>query len=99
LQIILEEAQSHTITEWAEIAGIRVRDIIDLAHEFTSHGRRACADLHRGVSQHTNGYYNVLSWYVLNCLIGNVDHAGGMINGNLRPHGRQERASPSRWAA
>lgn len=82
LQVILDEAQSRTITEWAEIAGIRTRDIIDLAHEFTSHGRRACVDLHRGVSQHTNGYYNVLSWYVLNCLIGNVDHAGGMINGS-----------------
>jgi tetrathionate reductase subunit A len=37
--------------------------------------------MHRGVSQHTNGFYNVMAWYVLNCLIGNVDHAGGMIRG------------------
>lgn len=81
LQIIYEEAQQHTISEWAEIAGIQARDIVELAHEFTSHGPRACADLHRGVSQHTNGFYNVLAWFVLNSLVGNHDHAGGMIRG------------------
>lgn len=81
LQIIYEEAQTRTISEWAEIAGIRERDVVELAREFTSHGTRACADLHRGVSQHTNGFYNVMAWYTLNCLIGNVDHVGGMIKG------------------
>ena len=35
--------------------------------------------IHRGVSQHTNGFYNVLSWYTLNALLGNFDHAGGLI--------------------
>lgn len=79
LQIIYEEATSRTIAEWAEIAGISEQDVVALAREFTSHGTRACADLHRGVSQHTNGFYNVMAWYTLNCLIGNVDHAGGMI--------------------
>jgi tetrathionate reductase subunit A len=81
LQIILEEAQRYNVAEWAEIAGIREQDVVQLAREFTSHGTRACADLHRGVSQHTNGFYNVMAWYTLNCLIGNVDHAGGMIKG------------------
>ncbi|MFW6097357.1 MAG: molybdopterin-dependent oxidoreductase, partial [Chloroflexota bacterium] len=79
LQIIYEEAQRYSLAEWASIAGIRESDIVDLAREFTSHGSRACADLHRGVSQHTNGFYNVMAWYTLNCLVGNVDHAGGMI--------------------
>lgn len=79
LQLVYEEAKSRTIAEWAEIAGINERDILALAREFTSHGQRACADLHRGVSQHTNGFYNVTAWYTLNCLVGNVDHAGGMI--------------------
>ncbi|MBP6472518.1 MAG: molybdopterin-dependent oxidoreductase [Chloroflexi bacterium] len=81
LQIIYEEATSRTIAEWAEIAGISEQDVVILAREFTSHGTRACADLHRGVSQHTNGFYNVMAWYTLNCLIGNADHAGGMIKG------------------
>ena len=81
LQIIYEEAQSRTIAEWAAIAGIKEEDIVELAAEFTSHGTKACADIHRGVSQHTNGFYNVISWYTLNCLIGNPDHVGGMIKG------------------
>jgi tetrathionate reductase subunit A len=81
LQIILEEAQKYTIEEWADTAGISAKDIIELADEFTSHGPRAAADLHRGVSQHTNGFYSILAWYTLNCLIGNHDHKGGMIKG------------------
>lgn len=79
LQIIAEAAQSKTITEWAQIAGVRERDIVDLANEFTSHGTRACADIHRGPSQHTNGFYSNLAWYTVNALIGNFDHPGGMI--------------------
>jgi tetrathionate reductase subunit A len=81
LQIIYEATKEHTIAEWAEIAGIRERDILELADEFTRHGNKACVDLHRGVSQHTNGFYNVLAWYTLNCLVGNPDHVGGMIKG------------------
>jgi anaerobic selenocysteine-containing dehydrogenase len=79
LQIIAEAAQSKTIAEWAQIAGVRERDIVDLAVEFTSHGTRACADIHRGPSQHTNGFYSNFSWYTVNALIGNFDHPGGMI--------------------
>jgi len=79
LQILLESAQEHTIAEWAEIAGVRERDILELAAEFTSHGRKAVADIHRGPSQHTNGFYNNNAWYVVNLLIGNFDYAGGTI--------------------
>ncbi len=81
LQIIYEAASEHTLAEWAEIAGIREQDILELADEFTRHGNKACVDMHRGVSQHTNGFYNVLAWYTLNCLVGNPDHLGGMIKG------------------
>jgi len=79
LQILLESAQQHTLAEWAEIAGVRESDIIELAAEFTAHGRKACADIHRGPSQHTNGFYNNTAWYTVNLLIGNFDYAGGMI--------------------
>ncbi len=81
LQLIYEEATSRNMDEWAEITGLNKQDIVEVAREFTSHGTRACADLHRGVSQHTNGFYNVIAWYAVNCLVGNVDHAGGMIYG------------------
>lgn len=78
-QIISDSAHEHTLEEWAEICGISADDIEELAREFTSYGRQAVADIHRGVSQHTNGFYNVLAWYTLNALLGNFDHAGGLI--------------------
>jgi tetrathionate reductase subunit A len=79
LQIIAEAAQSKPVKEWAQIAGVAEADIVDLSREFTSHGTRAVADIHRGPSQHTNGFYNNMAWYTLNSLIGNPDHKGGMI--------------------
>lgn len=79
LQIISDSAHERSLEEWAEICGLRVQDIEEVAFEFTNHGKKAVADIHRGVSQHTNGFYNVLAWYTLNALIGNYDHAGGLI--------------------
>lgn len=79
LQILYEEAAAKTIEEWCAIAGINPQDVIEIANEFTSHGKRAAADLHRGVSQHTNGFYNVFAWMAVNLLIGNLDWKGGMI--------------------
>lgn len=81
LQVIADAANEHTADEWADICGVSRADIEELAFEFTNHGRQAVADIHRGVSQHTNGFYNVLSWYTLNALIGNFDHSGGLIKG------------------
>jgi len=79
LQLLWEEAAAHTIEQWAEICGVRPADIVDLAREFTSHGKKAVADIHRGVSQHTNGFYNVVAWMSLNALIGNIDWKGGSV--------------------
>ena len=79
LQIIAESANEKTIDEWAEICGLNASDLITVAREFTNHGKRAVADIHRGVSQHTNGFYNVFAWYTLNALIGNFDWAGGLV--------------------
>ncbi|MBC7227773.1 MAG: molybdopterin-dependent oxidoreductase [Thermoflexales bacterium] len=79
MQILKESAEKMTIEEYAAEAGIRPEDIMELAREFTSHGKRAAVDIHRGVSQHTNGFYNVVAWFTLSLLIGNYDWAGGMI--------------------
>jgi anaerobic selenocysteine-containing dehydrogenase len=78
LQIIAESAREHSLEEWAEICGLAPHDLEEVALEFTSHGKKAVADIHRGVSQHTNGFYNVLAWYTLNALIGNHDWKGGL---------------------
>jgi len=79
LQIILEASQTKTIAEWAQIAGVKEEDILILAKEFTSYGTKAVADIHRGPSQHTNGFYTAMAWFTLNALIGNPDHTGGLI--------------------
>lgn len=78
LQLIREEAEKNSIEKWCEIAGVSAEDVIDIAKEFTSHGKKAVADIHRGVSQHTGGFYNVCAWYTLNCLIGNIGWQGGL---------------------
>ena len=82
LQILYEESLKKTIREWAGIAGVSTGDIIALADEFTSHGKKAVVEIHRGVSQHTNGFYNVLATMgALNTLIGNFDWKGGLVYG------------------
>jgi tetrathionate reductase subunit A len=78
-QLLYEAASEHSIEEWAEICGLSAQDIEELADEFTRHGKRAVADIHRGVSQHTNGFYNCFAWNALNLLNGNYDHKGGYI--------------------
>jgi len=78
-QLFYEASAEHTIEEWAEICGLKADDIIEVAREFTSHGKRAVADIHRGASQHTNGFYNCFAFNALNLLIGNHDWQGGFI--------------------
>jgi len=79
LQVLYESANEHTTEEWAAICGVSADDLRSIAVEWIRYGRRASADLHRGASQHTNGYYNVQAWYDLNLLAGNYDYAGGMV--------------------
>jgi len=79
LQLLWESASANTLDGWAQVCDVKAKDLVAIAEEFTSHGRKAAADIHRGVSQHTNGFYNVFAWYSLNLLIGNYDAKGGMV--------------------
>lgn len=79
LQLIREEVERYDVEGWAELAGVNPQDVRWLAFEFTNYGKRATVDLHRGVSQHTNGFYNVFAWYTLAALIGNWDYQGGLV--------------------
>ena len=78
LQVYREAAAARTLADWAKTAGIKESDIVELAQEFTSHGKRAVVDIHRGVSQQTSGFYNVVIFMTLNVLIGNHDWQGGL---------------------
>ncbi len=79
LQVIYDSANSKTMAEWSKICGISVKDIELTAQELTSHGKKAVVDVHRGIAQHTNGFYNVTSAMTINLLLGNFDWKGGMI--------------------
>jgi anaerobic selenocysteine-containing dehydrogenase len=69
------------LNEWAEEAGIPVKQIIEVAREFTSHGRKAVADMYRGPVQHTSGYHNGRCILALNLMVGNADWKGGLMTG------------------
>ena len=79
LQLMLDTAREKTIAEYAALCGTDAATIEAVAREFTSHGKKACVDVHRGPAQHTNGFYNIASFMNLNLLIGNFDWRGGMI--------------------
>ena len=84
--LLKEEAFSKSMSEWSELSGIEVADIEAVAREFTSHGKKACAEMYRGPVQHTNGYHNGRAIIALNMLIGNIDHKGGMTTGGGHWH-------------
>lgn len=79
LQIVYEAANSKTIDEWSRICGIPVKDIESVGMDLARHGKKAVVDVHRGIAQHTNGFYNVTSAMTINLLLGNFDWKGGMI--------------------
>ena len=85
-QLLKERVMEKSIKEYADISGLREEDIIQVAQEFTSHGKKASAELYRGPVQHTNGYYNAQAIIILNVLIGNVNHKGGLTTGGSHWH-------------
>ncbi len=85
-RLLSESARSKTVEEYAEIAGVDATVVETLAREFTSHGKKAVAEMYRGAVQHTNGYYNGLAILALNCLVGNPDWTGGLSQGGGHWH-------------
>ena len=92
--LLTERAQEKTLEEYAELAGISVDDIVELADELTSHGKKAAVEFYRGPVQHTNGYYTAQALITLNLLIGNVDHKGGLMKGGGHWHEEGDKAGP-----
>jgi anaerobic selenocysteine-containing dehydrogenase len=79
LQIMRETAREKTLAQYAALCGTSAATIERVAREFTSHGKKAAVDMHRGPAQHTNGFYTISALMNLNLLVGNFDWAGGMI--------------------
>ncbi|RMD91623.1 MAG: molybdopterin oxidoreductase, partial [Calditrichaeota bacterium] len=85
-QLLYEYATSKTIQEWADLAGIDPEDVVEVAHEFATYGKKAVAELYRGSVQHTNGYYTAQAIITLNLLAGNVGWKGGLSSGGGHWH-------------
>jgi len=85
-QLLWEAASGHALDWWAAECGIDMALLEELAREFTSHGKKAAAELYRGPVQHTNGYYNAQAIILLNMLVGNPDWTGGLSQGGGHWH-------------
>ncbi|MFQ6116397.1 MAG: molybdopterin-dependent oxidoreductase, partial [bacterium] len=86
LQLLWDSVASRSLDEWAKICGVDRSLMIELATEFTSHGKKAVAEFYRGPVQHTNGYYNAQALISLNLLVGNPDWKGGLSVGGGHWH-------------
>ncbi|MBS0508289.1 MAG: tetrathionate reductase subunit TtrA [Proteobacteria bacterium] len=72
------EAHKKTLQEYSELCGVPVKDIEDLAREFTSHGKLAVANSHGGTMSGA-GFYTAYAIAMLNNLIGNLNVKGGWV--------------------
>jgi anaerobic selenocysteine-containing dehydrogenase len=86
LLLLRERSYEKTLTEYADISGVQERLIVEVADEFTSHGKKAAVDSYRGACQHTSGYYISQAVTTLNLLIGNIDWKGGLSKGGGHWH-------------
>lgn len=83
LTLLREEASKHELEEYSAICGIPVDTMVDLAREFTSHGKRSAVDTHGG-TMGSNGFYNAFAIVMLNALVGNLNWKGGTSAGGGR---------------
>ncbi len=72
------EAHKKTLEEYASLCGVSVKEIEDLAREFTSHGKQAVANSHGG-TMNGSGFYTAYAVAMLNNLIGNLNVRGGWV--------------------
>lgn len=75
--IFKEKTLEKSFEQYSKMCDVPVEQIVQLAKEFTSHGKKAGIHAYRGPAMHANGYYNARAINMLNHLIGNHDWVGG----------------------
>jgi tetrathionate reductase subunit A len=75
--LLKEQAMAVGMDEMAGQCGVPVERIVELAREFTAHGKKAAVDVHGGMmsTSGTNATFTILT---LNTLIGNINAKGGI---------------------
>jgi len=76
--LLKERAAERSLEEYGELSGVSPKLIVELAREYTSHGKKAAIDTYRGPVQHTNGYYAQQAILTLALLNGCADWKGGL---------------------
>lgn len=79
-KLLEEAALRKTLHEYSELSGVSLKDMIWLATEFTSHGRKVGLHCHGG-TMHTTGFYTTYAILTLTALVGAVGYKGGMSTG------------------
>lgn len=78
--LLKESAFEHSLDFYAKESGVDEKTIVELAREFTSHGRNVGVDCHGG-TMHSTGFYTTYAIMMLGALVGNLNHKGGMSVG------------------
>lgn len=78
-QMYKERTMEKTVDEYSKISTIPKAQILKIAKQFTSYGKRAAIMAYRGPAMHANGYYNQRLIVNLNHLIGSYDWKGGNL--------------------
>ncbi len=71
--------REHTTEEYATESGVPAKTIVELAREFTSHGKKAATDSYRGIGHQPYGPHTGWALWMMNNLIGNFGHKGGLV--------------------
>ena len=72
------ESHRKSLAEYSDLCGVPVNEIEALAHEFTSHGKKAVANSHGG-TMNGSGFYTAYAIAMLNNLVGNLNVKGGWV--------------------
>nr|WP_156645322.1 molybdopterin-dependent oxidoreductase [Lentibacillus sp. JNUCC-1] len=78
-QLYKERTMEKSVEAYSKITTIPKAQIIQIARQFTSYGKRASILAYRGPAMHVNGYYTQRLIASLNHLIGSYDWKGGNI--------------------
>ncbi len=80
-RMLKDQVSTQPLDFYVQESGLDQQTVINLATEFTAHGKKAAIDFYRGPIKLTYGYYAAQAIIGLNYLIGNVDHIGGLVPG------------------
>ncbi len=80
-RLLKEKVFARSLEEYAREAGVEVADVVELAREFTSHGKKVGIDVYRGPAKHPFGFYAIHAINTLVALVGSFNWKGGMSKG------------------